>query len=271
MPGAYLAVVAFVVASAAIAHAIYSYIRKSDTEARGPFMTPWRPLEAVTITIAIYILSSFLAAAILYDLLSTPSEGNGSTVLNFVYILLFEGLTILMLASFLRIRKARLQSLGLMRPRMNDIIYAVSGFAIYFVLVSLGEKLIPWVDFKQQQELGFNTGVSGIGLAVVFFSLVILVPVVEEVVTRGFLYSGLRSKLRVLPAAIITCMLFGLAHLQPGTGNPLLWAAAVDTFLLSAVLVSLREMTNSLIAPIMLHMLKNGIAFTFLFVIPRMS
>jgi membrane protease YdiL (CAAX protease family) len=59
--------------------------------------------------------------------------------------------------------------------------------------------------------------------------------------------------------------LFGVAHLQFGSGAPLLWVAALDTFTLSIVLCYLREKTGSVWAGVFLHAIKNAIAFVALF------
>lgn len=258
-----------------IAHATFSYVRREKFPAQGPFHTAWRPLESVTVTVSIYVISSILATFALYELFGgailRELATQNSTVVNFIYLLIFESFTILLLIAFLNRRKARLRSLGFRWPHWDDVAYVALSFSLYFIILVIAEKTLPFIDFDQKQDIGFSTNVGGMGLVIVFVSLVLLVPFVEEVVTRGFLYSGLRSKITIVPAALITSVLFGLAHLQPGSGNPLLWAAAVDTFVLSVLLVALRETTKSLTAPIMLHMLKNGIAFTYLFVIPRLT
>jgi membrane protease YdiL (CAAX protease family) len=271
MQQVYLIASGYIIGACIIAHAFYSFMRRPIPEKSGVFKAPWRPLESITITVAIYIISSIVAAVLLYEgfaeIFPSYAQDESSTLLNFIYLLFFEGITLVFLATFLHLRKVGFASLGFIRPTWRDVTYAAGGFMAYFATLLIAEQTIPWVDFDQKQELGFTTAITGIGLVVVFFSLVILVPIVEELITRGFLYSGLRSGLGVLPAATITCLMFGLAHLQPETGNPLLWAAAIDTFILSVVLVTLRERTKSLASPIMLHMLKNAIAFIFLFII----
>lgn len=140
-------------------------------------------------------------------------------------------------------------------------------FAIYIALVLALKALIPSLNTGQEQELGFGEHVAGADLAYVLMSLVLLPPIVEEILVRGFLYTGLRSKFPKIPAALITSILFAMAHLQFGSGNALLWIAALDTFTLSMVLVYLRDKTDSLVAPIGVHMLKNGIAFMSLFIL----
>jgi len=56
---------------------------------------------------------------------------------------------------------------------------------------------------------------------------------------------------------------------EGGAAGPL-YIAALDTFILSLVLIYLREKTGSLWASITLHAVKNGVAFMALFVLhPR--
>ena len=100
-----------------------------------------------------------------------------------------------------------------------------------------------------------------------FVSLVVLPPLAEETVFRGFVYTGIRRRFPFLLSAVITSVLFAIPHLQFGEGAPLLWVAALDTFVLSLVLCYVRERTNSLWPGILIHALKNGIAFVALFLI----
>jgi membrane protease YdiL (CAAX protease family) len=60
---------------------------------------------------------------------------------------------------------------------------------------------------------------------------------------------------------------FGLPHLAQGGDAGPLWIAFIDTFILSMVLVWLREQTGNLWAGIVLHAIKNGIAFVSLFIL----
>ena len=68
-----------------------------------------------------------------------------------------------------------------------------------------------------------------------------------------------------VPAAIITSLMFAVGHLQFGSGAPLLWVAALDTFVLSLVLCYIREKTDSLWPGIFIHAIKNALAFSVLF------
>jgi membrane protease YdiL (CAAX protease family) len=66
---------------------------------------------------------------------------------------------------------------------------------------------------------------------------------------------------RFWPAVVVTSLFFGAAHLELGSGGPLVWAAAVDTFLLSVVLCFLRERSGALYAGMLVHMANNLVAF----------
>lgn len=236
----------------------------------------WGPVVAVVVTIVIYFLSQFFGSVIIItlanlkglqgDQLSAWIEQTGP---QFFYIALVEGVMLGALWLFLRSRKASFKTLGLTKPKWVDLGYTFIGFGIYLpILIATMAAIKVWfpgIDTGQEQQIGFEAA-KGAGLIVVFISLAILPPVAEEIVTRGFLYLGLRKKMPVIWAAIVTSIIFAIAHLQFGSDAPLLWTAAIDTFVLSLVLVYLRQKTGRLWAPIGLHVVKNSIAFMALFI-----
>lgn len=238
----------------------------------------WSPCEAVGITIAIYFASQLVVAlgigvfASLFGVndANLPDRLEG-TLPQFAYILFVEALTVGLLYQFMKRRKTPWASIGFVRPKLMDIPYALAGFGIYFVgyafvVASFIEEYLPQIDTDQRQELGFDTSAGGPELILIFMSLVILPPLIEEILVRGFLFTGLRNKLPLLTAAIVTSIVFAAAHLQWGSDAPLLWTAAIDTFVLSMVLVYVRHRSGSLWPGIGIHFLKNGIAFLALFV-----
>ncbi len=239
-----------------------------------PNLITWSPAAAIGVTIFAYFFSQVFGSLVIIGaaiLLKHDDWGHWTeqVVPQFFYILLIESLTLGIVWLFLNRRKASFKLLGLTKPKWRDLGYAFIGFFTYFPLLiaamGLFKYLFPKVNTEQAQQIGFQ-GAHGTALVVVFIGLVVLPPLTEEILMRGFLFTGLKSKLPVITAAIVTSILFAAAHLQPGSGAPLLWAAAVDTFVLSMVLVWLRQKTGRLWASIALHMLKNGIAFLSLFI-----
>jgi membrane protease YdiL (CAAX protease family) len=144
----------------------------------------------------------------------------------------------------------------------SDIGLALAGYVVYFVAV-LGvtfiiTKLIPGFDANQTQDLGF-TSLYGVERLIGFIVLVVVAPIVEETIFRGFLYGKLRESLMPMwPAILAVSALFGIAHGQ--------WNVGIGTFILSIVLCYLREATGSVWSGILVHMINNAIAFTLLFI-----
>lgn len=236
------------------------------------------PLAAIAVAVGAFFAAQLLVglaigllpAMLGWDVGRVDAWLRGSVLAQFLTILMVEVVLLWLIWQFMRSRRISLKEIGLIKPEYRDISYAIIGYIVYFALLlmltAVVRDVFPGIDFEQEQEIGFSRSASGHALWLVFASLVILPPVTEEIVCRGFLYTGLRNKLPVISAAIITSVIFALAHLQWGSGNALLWAAAVDTFVLSMVLVYLREKTGSIWSPVLVHMMKNGLAFTILFV-----
>jgi len=240
----------------------------------------WGPASSVLVTIGGFVLSQI--AAVIFFVIFARIQGwdgaeatkkiNDSVALTFLYSLIVYGFYLLLIKKFLDWTGHKFKEVGLRmtKSKLEIPYYVFGGYVIYFALAIvtsvLVKHLLPSINFDQKQDIGIDTSTSGWPLVVVFLTLVIVPPIVEEIVCRGFLYTGLRKKLKIFGAGIVTSIIFAMAHLQWGNDAPLLWAAAIDTFVLSAVLIYVREKTNSLIPPIGIHMLKNFMAFLALFV-----
>lgn len=236
------------------------------------------PKSAILVTLGIYfgaqIIGGIFVGLFLYLSGKTSEEitelVSSSVGIGFGYILVAEVLSLWFLWLFLKSRKIRLGEIGIKKPSFENILYALPAYVVYFVILLAAFAVVQSVtniDTDQQQQIGFQ-GASGIlSLTLVFISLVILPSIVEEVLVRGFLYSGLVKKYSKKIATVIASLIFAIAHLQLGSGEPPLWIAAVDTFVLSMVLIYLRELTGNIWAGVVVHMIKNGLAFVSLFVL----
>ncbi len=234
------------------------------------------PVSAVIWTILIYIAAQLLAGILISIIPLTQGWTTEKTTgwltsnvwATFGFVFIIEAITLGFIYLLLKHRNLKIKTLGLNKPQLKHVFYALVGFATYFVIYVIGliavKALFPSLNLEQEQEIGFSKSTQGIALIPVFLSLVILPPITEEIVARGFLYGGLRTKLPFIVSAIITSVLFAAAHLS-GAKEGLLWVAAVDTFILSLVLCYLREKSGSLWPSIGLHALKNCLAFIVLF------
>lgn len=144
----------------------------------------------------------------------------------------------------------------------RDILFAALGFVVYLALgiglVLIVSKCIPGFNPTQVQDTGFGKYLTPHNAILVFISLVVIAPVAEETIFRGYLFGTLRRILPVWVAALVTSALFGLVHGQ--------WNVGLDVFVMSLVSCFLRYRTGSLWASILLHMAKNGLAFYTLYV-----
>jgi len=237
----------------------------------------WNPWLGVVFVVVVYFVSQLIAGSLvtLYPLSMHWSNARATDWLNnsigaqFAYVLMAEVLVIGSVYWFLRFRKLGLAAIGLKRPRWSDPVYGLAALPLYFILyllaVTVVSHFVPSLNINEQQQLGFNNVHGAEPLILTFISLVILPPLAEEIMVRGFLYSSLKKAMPMAGAVIATSAIFAAAHLPEGGAAGPLYIAALDTFVLSLVLIYLREKTGSLWASITLHALKNGIAFTALF------
>lgn len=95
------------------------------------------------------------------------------------------------------------------------------------------------------------------------FAAVCVAPVIEELIFRGVLLSGLARRMRMGWAIVITAIVFGCAHL-PDFG--FVWYPLPELVLLGLVLAWLRVKSRSLWPAITVHATFNFIAMTALFI-----
>ncbi len=234
------------------------------------------PLEVFFSSLAIFFISQIVAGLIASLIFSFNSNKDFVDLFEkagpqFVFVLIAEALAVGMVYWLVvKFKKAKLSSIGLGRkPVWADLKNALLGFGAYYVILiivlGIASWLVPAINLDQEQNIGFENIKSSYDQLFAFASLVILAPIGEEVVMRGYLYSGLRAKMKYLPSMLITSLVFAVAHLEFGTGKSLVWAAALTTFILSIVLVRQREKTGAIYAGVLIHMLNNLVAFIVIF------
>lgn len=160
-------------------------------------------------------------------------------------------------------------------PTILEVLISPLAFMIYMlltgILVSIAVNAFS-IDINQEQILPFNQAMLAVRwqYLIAFLTMVVLAPVAEELLFRGYLYGKLRNSFSPWLAVLVVSVVFGLAHLWVGIEKPLQWAVAIDTFALSIVMCAAREYTGAIWVPIYMHMIKNGLAFYLLFVNPNL-
>ncbi len=237
------------------------------------------PFIATPAVFAIFFGAQFLAVFILagigllqgVDPQSLSTWVSGSVQMQALAYLLIVLVGLGLVSALLKLVHTTWKDIGLTKPKTGHILPAVIGYGWYFLIfIALNAAFryfAPQIDFDQQQVLGFSRDAVGLSLLFIGFCLVILPAFYEEILMRGVFFTGLRSMLPLWATMLLVSVLFGAAHLEWIGENPLNFAAAIDTFALSMVLVYLRETSKSLWPAIFLHGIKNFIAFYLVFVL----
>ena len=167
-------------------------------------------------------------------------------------------------------KKAAREELGLKDLlTWTDLGLAPVGFIVYILIASGLSALFaifPWFNANEAQDVGFSLYATGVDRVIAFIVLVVIAPIAEEIIFRGWLYGKLRNTIfdrysnivSVITSTLLVSLVFGIVHLQ--------WNVGVNVFAMSIVLCALREITGTIYSGILLHMLKNGIAFYLLYV-----
>jgi len=136
-------------------------------------------------------------------------------------------------------------------PAVGWTLLAWAGF---FAFSAVWAQLL---DITESDDLPQELGVDSSTLALVAVAILVcvLAPIAEEVFFRAFCFTALRRTLGMLPAAILTGVIFGAIHLG-GTGIEFIVPLMVFGFFLCLLYV----WTNSLLPCIVLHALNNALA-----------
>jgi len=226
----------------------------------------WGPAAAIIVSLLAYFISqAVLVLSVVPIALFNRGEQLDTLLSNSPWInLVLTGISSLSLLAvlwvFLRARKQTFKSLGFRKIKLSDLGWLGLAVIVYFILLAITMTIashIPHFNAEQAQDVGYKSAV-GWQLILAFVGLVVLPPLAEEMLFRGFLYRGLASKWPKIIAALVTSLLFAIVHFQ--------WNVGVDVFVLSMVLIALYEKTKNLWMCVFLHAIKNGLAFLAIFV-----
>ena len=149
-------------------------------------------------------------------------------------------------------------------PTWTDVLLAPVGFILFMIVASFAllvmQAIMPTIDWNQAQDVGFSGMYGQMDFILAFICLVVIAPLVEEMIFRGWLYGKMRSKMSAVPAILLVSLLFGIVHGQ--------WNVGVVVFVMSIAMCIMRELTGTIWGGMLIHIIKNGIAFYALFINP---
>lgn len=146
---------------------------------------------------------------------------------------------------------------------------AVAMFAIVTPLASVLETLL---HFKTPEEaIAVFTKTSGWQRAAFAFFGIILAPLFEEAVFRWTLFNAMRAWWGFWPGAIVSSILFGLAHSQPPFTLAMLACIAFPLAVGGVILCYVYQKTNNAWASFITHGTFNGLSLALLVLFPQLA
>ena len=223
---------------------------------------------------AMYFVSQFIVFFIANLLIKMVTEANSgaspnATITQSVCVLISDVLALILIIWLPRFvikkYKTSRDELGLHGlPTWTDVLMGPIGYIVSMIVsiavVMILSAISPSIDWNQAQDVGYNNLYFASDKIVAFLVLVVLTPFVEELVFRGWTYGKLRSRLSAAPAIILVSLLFAIMHGQLNVG--------IIVFLMSVIMCIMRELTGTIYAGIVVHMLRNGVAFYLLYITP---
>ncbi len=219
------------------------------------FLGAWIALPALTIVL-LRVTASFdpFAAAFIKGL----QDGEIMTSFALAIIDGVGALALVML--YLRRYKAGWPAIGWRRFNpVRAIAYLLAIFIVFAVVINMVLWFVSLIDpsfqANEPQQNDFLASASSHPL-IALVALVVIPPIIEETVFRGFIFPALSKRWGLILGAVGSSVLFGLAHLQANV--------SIYTFLLGLLLCFMYTRLKSIVPGIALHMLNNYLAFVAL-------
>lgn len=138
------------------------------------------------------------------------------------------------------------------RPRIGRYWWLVVGMTLVLFLFSIGAANITSALLPDYTD---NAGVdTAAGFPLLFVSLVVLPPLVEEVVFRGMLLERWSVKWRLGVSIVVQAVVFGVLHVDP-----------VGAGMFGVVMALMYIRCRSLWVPIAMHAANNGTVLLFVY------
>lgn len=226
----------------------------------------WGVPASIIVGVFSFVLIQYLLGIFLYVFGLNPFE-DGSNTAKFVVFAVAEILEFILVYAFVISRGDSLKTLGFVKAGFKKVLKFIPAYLVYFavlmIVLSLIAKYAPQINLDQPQDVGFEPTGDPFELYLIFVSLVLIPPVLEELVFRGFMFNGMRRRLGNIGAAVLSSLLFAVAHFQLNVG--------IDTFILGLASAWLFVKTKSIWPSIALHAFKNGVAFVLVFLMPSLG
>ncbi|HET6895873.1 MAG TPA: type II CAAX endopeptidase family protein [Candidatus Baltobacteraceae bacterium] len=166
-----------------------------------------------------------------------------------------------------------LHALGLRRLTAEHIgIIVIGAIAMFVVVTPLASALQTLLHFKTPEEaIAVFSKTSGWQRVVFAFFGIVLAPLFEESIFRWTLFNAMRRWWGLWPGAIVSSILFGLAHSQPPFTPAMLVCITFPLAVGGVILCLVYNKTNNAWASFLTHGLFNGFSLALLALFPQLA
>jgi len=182
--------------------------------------------------------------------------------LNFVYFTVNFGVVLLILWDYIKHSWADIK-----RDPARIPLFAIVGFLAYQLLGIITTNLILAIDpdFSNINDASINEMTQASRFLMVI-STVFMVPFVEELFYRGFLFAQLRNRSRLL-AYGVSIAVFCFIHIMGYIGSysiPTLLLCFLQYIPAGLCIAWAYEISDSIFTPMLIHMLVNGLGMALM-------
>ena len=138
----------------------------------------------------------------------------------------------------------------------------ISAILLSYLLGDVMSRLLSfipphWMYYEQLDEL-LQRSLQG-NTVILFVSIVVLGPIIEEILFRGILYESLKAKHSKRSAIVISSIIFSIIHLNIIQG--------INAFFAGIIFCMAYEKNRSILVPILMHTANNFFAFINIFML----
>ncbi len=237
---------------------------------QGPGNRLWAPWSAADVfaiiglvVFGMVVIFSIMGAAI--DLATTLLPGvdgdfvNDSLLVTAAGFFLQWAVTLGVAFTYLKLRgySFDLSTMGFRRPvSWFEAVVLVFGLLLAFYTFlgfynSILEQLLPRL-VPEPQDVGEWYGFSFAGFIIALSQVALITPVVEEMFFRGIIHRGLERRLGFVGGALLSSLVFALAHVS--------YTLYIPIFILGFMFAFLAHHTRSLWPSIIAHFAVNSLA-----------
>jgi membrane protease YdiL (CAAX protease family) len=229
---------------------------RPDAEDRWPRIR-WTTREFVPVALMPFGLVLF-AYYLVFGFLGWDSEPGGVVVTAAQQLAL-----LLPIAIYVRRTRGSLAPLGLRRGGWNagDVFAGIGAglgaIVAGSIVIGITIAIVRAITGSEPSSSSVLNDTSGPWLVLNALMAVALAPLCEEVYFRGFLFQGLRGRMRFLPAAVVSATIFAFVHVEP--------IRFFGLAVMGLILASVFERRRTLVASMVAHATVNVVALALLF------